>query len=180
MEYLVREWVTEQASSVPVAFPRPSLGVVAFGVVTFEKVALEKPWLEKAAFEAMVTSSETLFASMMSSAMMLLHSEMTSEPTAEEQCGAASDTGWSATPCLFLPPSQRREEENWRWKQKKKHSLLRPSLEWAWMQVVAPQPVVGFARRVSSAREIDSRFAVMTCWRDVFHRVCLFFHLGST
>lgn len=154
------ERVMEPVSSAPVAFPRPSLGVVAFGVVTFEKVALE----------SMVTSS----------AMMLLHSEPISEPTAEEQCGAASDTGWSAKLCLFLPPSQRREEENWRWKQKKKHSLLRPSLEWAWMQVVAPQPVVGFARRVSSAREIDPRFAVMTCWRDVFHRVCLFFHLGST
>ena len=87
--------------------------------------------------------------------MMLLHFEPISEPTAEEQCEAASDTEWSATPCLFLPPSHRKEEENWRWKQKQ-HSFLRPSLEWAWMQVVAPQPVVGFARRVSSAREIDS------------------------
>ena len=111
--------------------------------------------------------------------MMLLHSETISEPTAEEQYGAASDMEWIAKLCLFLPPSQRKEEENWQWKQKK-HSVLRPSLEWAWMQVVAPQPVVGFARRASSAREIDSRFAVMTCWRDVFHRVCLFFHLGST
>ena len=90
------ERVMEPVSSAPVAFPRPSLGVVAFGVVTFEKVALE----------SMVTSS----------AMMLLHFEPISEPTAEEQYGAASDTGWSATPCLFLPPSQRRGEENWRWK----------------------------------------------------------------
>ena len=65
MGCLVTERVTEQVSSVPVAFPRPSLEVVAFGVVTFEMVALEKPWIEKAAFEAMVTSSETLFASMM-------------------------------------------------------------------------------------------------------------------
>lgn len=159
MEYLVTERVMEPVSSAPVAFPRPSLGVVAFGVVTFEKVALE----------SMVTSS----------AMMLLHSESISEPTAEEQCEAASDMEWSAKLCLFLPPSQRKEEENWQWKQKK-HSVLRPSLEWAWMQVVAPQPVVGFARRASSAREVDPRFAVMTCWRDVFHRVCLFFHLGST
>lgn len=71
MECLVRERVTEPVSSVPVVFPRPSLGVVAFGVVTFEMialekasvlemVALEKPWLEKAAFEAMVTSSDML------------------------------------------------------------------------------------------------------------------------
>lgn len=86
---------------------------------------------------------------------MMLELEPISEPTAEEQYGAASDTGWSAKLCLFLPPDQRKEEENWRWKQKQ-HSFLRPSLEWAWMQVVAPQPVVGFARRVSSAREIDS------------------------
>lgn len=70
MEYLVTERVTEPVSSAPVAFPRPSLGVVAFGVVTFEKaalekpwlemVALEKPWLEEAAFAAMVTSSDML------------------------------------------------------------------------------------------------------------------------
>ena len=179
MEYLVREQVTEPVSSVPVAFPRPSLGVVAFGVVTFEMVALEKPWLEKAAFESMVRSSDMLSESETSSAMMLLHSETISEPTAEERCGAASDTEWSATPCLFLPPSQRKEEENWRWEQKQ-HSVLRPSLEWAWMQAAGPQPVVGFARRASSAREVDPRFAVMTCWRVVFHRVCLFFHLGST
>ena len=149
----------ERVSSVPVAFPRPSLGVVAFGVVTFEKVALE----------SMVTSS----------AMMLLHSEPISEPTAEEQCEAASDTEWSAKLCLFLPPSQRKEEENWRWEQKQ-HSFLRLSLEWAWVQAAGPQPVVGFARRASSAREIDSRFAVMTCWRGAFHRACLSFHLGST
>ena len=65
MEYLVRERVTEPVFSVPVAFPRPSLGVaafgvVAFGVVTFEMVALEKPWLEKAAFASMMTSSDML------------------------------------------------------------------------------------------------------------------------
>ena len=81
MGCLVRERVTEQVSSVPVAFPRPSLGVAAFGVVTFEKVALEKasvlemiafetpwlemvalekPWLEKAAFASMMTSSDML------------------------------------------------------------------------------------------------------------------------
>lgn len=111
-----------------------------------------------------MTSSETLFASMVTSSDTTLESEesetlfafeTTSEPTAEEQCEAASDTGWSAKLCLFLPPSQRKEEENWRWEQKQ-HSFLRPSLEWAWVQAAGPQPVVGFARRASSAREIDS------------------------
>ena len=70
MGCLVRERVIEPVSSAPVAFPRPSLGVVAFGVVVFEMVALEKPWLEMIAFEkpwlemvaleSMVTSSDML------------------------------------------------------------------------------------------------------------------------
>ena len=43
LECLVRGFEMERVSSVPVAFPRPSLGVVVFGVVAFEASVLETP-----------------------------------------------------------------------------------------------------------------------------------------